>query len=81
MTQNSNGSYKVTGPHGTHAKGTTKKKAEAQVRLLNAIDHGWKPTGGEPPMSKKSEIAPTKENHAKSHGEFMVKIAKKNGMI
>jgi len=37
--------YSVTGPHGTKAKHTTKKKAERQVRLLNAVDHGWKPTG------------------------------------
>lgn len=33
-------------PNGVHAKRTTKAKAQAQVRLLNAIDHGWKPTGG-----------------------------------
>lgn len=26
-----------------HARGTTKQKAEAQVRLLNAQDHGFKP--------------------------------------
>lgn len=28
-----------------HAKSTTKAKAEAQVRLLNAVSHGFKPTG------------------------------------
>jgi len=38
-----NGKYSVSGPHGVHAKGTTKEKADAQVRLLNAVDHGWKP--------------------------------------
>jgi hypothetical protein len=37
------GQFSVTGPSGTHAKGTTKDKAEKQVRLLNAIDHGYKP--------------------------------------
>jgi hypothetical protein len=26
-----------------HAKGTTKAKAERQMRLLNAIDNGYKP--------------------------------------
>jgi hypothetical protein len=26
-----------------HSKETTKKKAEAQVKLLNAIDNGFKP--------------------------------------
>jgi len=25
-----------------HSKGTSKKRAEAQVKLLNAIDHGFK---------------------------------------
>jgi len=38
--------FKVTTPSGTHAKGTTKGKAKAQARLLNAIDHGWKPKKG-----------------------------------
>jgi len=39
------GKYRVSTPSAVHAKGTTKKKAEAQGRLLNAVDHGWKPTG------------------------------------
>lgn len=29
-----------------HAKATTKKKAESQIKLLNAIDHGFKPMSG-----------------------------------
>ena len=33
------GGYKVSTPGGTKAKRTTKKKAEAQRRLLNAIEH------------------------------------------
>jgi hypothetical protein len=37
------GKYKVKGPSGTHAKGTTKKKAEAQIRLLRMIEHGGTP--------------------------------------
>lgn len=37
------GKYKVSTPHGTKAKATTKKKAEAQKRLLNAVEHGWVP--------------------------------------
>lgn len=36
--------YEVRTPNAVHAKGTTKKKAEAQKRLLNAVEHGWKPT-------------------------------------
>ena len=43
VTKNSNGGYTVTGPRGVHAKNTTKEKAEAQQRLLNAIDHGFEP--------------------------------------
>lgn len=31
--------YEVRSPSGVRAKGTSKKKAEAQVRLLNAIEH------------------------------------------
>jgi hypothetical protein len=37
------GKVRVTGPSGVHAKASTKKNADAQVRLLNAIDHGYKP--------------------------------------
>ena len=37
--------YKVTSPHGTKAKKTTLRKAKAQIRLLQGIEHGWKPTG------------------------------------
>lgn len=44
-------SYQVSTPGGVKAKGTTKKKAEAQKRLLNAVEHGWKPT--EKPAKKK----------------------------
>jgi len=43
--------YRVSTPHGVRAKSTTKKKAEAQERLLNAMEHGWKPTGA--PAKKK----------------------------
>jgi len=38
------GGFKVSTPGGTKAKKTSKKKAEAQKRLLNAVEHGWKPT-------------------------------------
>jgi hypothetical protein len=37
--------YRVSTPSGTKAKGTTKAKAEAQKRLLNAVEHGFVPTG------------------------------------
>ena len=35
--------YKVTHGGKVSAKATTKKKAEKQKRLLNAVAHGWKP--------------------------------------
>jgi len=37
--------YRVSTPGGVKAKNTTKRKAMAQKRLLNAAEHGWKPTG------------------------------------
>lgn len=40
-----NGKYRVYTPNGVHAKATTKAKAQAQARLLNAVEHGWVPTG------------------------------------
>lgn len=67
MTKTSSGGYRVTGPHGVHAKNTTKAKAKAQVRLLNAVDHGWKPTGG-------------KGKYDDTHGEFCMSRARKNGV-
>jgi hypothetical protein len=39
------GKYSVHSPHGTKAKGTTLHKAKRQKRLLQAIKHGWRPTG------------------------------------
>jgi len=40
------GGYRVSTPGGVKSKKTTKKKAEAQKRLLRAVEHGWKPTKG-----------------------------------
>jgi len=47
MTRVGKNRYKVKNPESgeVHAKGTTKKKAEAQMRLLRAVKHGWRPTG------------------------------------
>ena len=40
-----NKKYKVSTPGGVKAKGTTKKKAASQKRLLNAIEHSdWRPS-------------------------------------
>jgi len=37
------GGYQVSTPNAVHAKRTTRGKATAQARLLNAIDHGFVP--------------------------------------
>lgn len=50
--------YRVSTPSGVKAKGTTREKAEAQERLLNAVEHGWKP-------SKK------KRHHSANDGSFL----------
>lgn len=39
------GKFRVRGPRGVHAKGTTKTRATRQARLIRAVEHGWKPTG------------------------------------
>ena len=39
------GKVRVSTPNGVKAKSTTPAKAERQKHLLNAVDHGWKPTG------------------------------------
>jgi len=38
------GGYQVRTPNAVHAKHTTMEKARKQERLLNAVEHGWKPT-------------------------------------
>jgi len=47
--------FRVSTPHGVKAKGTTKAKAESQKRLLNAVEHGWKPTGAPAKRKKKDK--------------------------
>ena len=36
--------FRVSTPGSVKAKSTTQAKAQAQKRLLNAIEHGFKPT-------------------------------------
>ncbi len=45
ITRLKGGKVRVSTPHGTKAKSTTMAKAKKQERLLNAVEHGWKPTG------------------------------------
>lgn len=42
VSKNRDGTYRVATPGGMKAGRTTKARAEAQQRLLNALDHGWK---------------------------------------
>ena len=37
--------YQVRTPNGIKGSKMTLKNARAQARMLNAIDHGWEPTG------------------------------------
>jgi len=37
--------YRVSSPHGVKSNKTTLRKAKAQIRLLQGVEHGWKPTG------------------------------------
>lgn len=46
LTPVGKGKVRVSTPHGTKAKATTPAKAKAQQRLLNAVEHGFKPTRG-----------------------------------
>jgi hypothetical protein len=43
MSRVKGGGYRVTSPSGTKAKRTSRSKAKKQIRLLNAVEHGWKP--------------------------------------
>ena len=47
--------YRVSTPSGVKAKHTTKKKAEAQARLLRGVEHGWVPTGAKARKSRKGK--------------------------
>ncbi|HEY5986806.1 MAG TPA: hypothetical protein VIV12_10575 [Streptosporangiaceae bacterium] len=38
------GAVRVSTPNMVHAKATTPEKAKRQARLLNAVEHGFKPT-------------------------------------
>lgn len=44
IRQTASGKFRVSTPSGVKAKATTKAKAEAQKRLIQGVEHGWKPT-------------------------------------
>ena len=45
MAKLKSGKVRVSGPSGVHAKSTSMKKAKRQIRLMQAVEHGFKPTG------------------------------------
>lgn len=57
ITSLGGGRCKVSTPHGTKAKNTSCGKARKQARLLNAVDHGWKPTGAKAHESARQVLA------------------------
>lgn len=60
------GTFEVLTPNAVHAKGTTEEKANAQIRLLNAVDHGWVPgkgDGGTMVHDKKGKVVRRKYDH------------------
>lgn len=44
-TKLKSGKVRVSTPGGVKSKGSTPLNAKHQVRLLNAVEHGFKPTG------------------------------------
>ena len=70
------GKYQVKTPGGVKAKGTTKAKAAAQQRLLNALEHnpGWKPTG------KKAAPKASTGMHKMPSGKMMSRAQMKKHM-
>jgi len=44
-TTKEEGGYTNRTPGGVKGRGMTLRNAKAQARLLNAVEHGWKPTG------------------------------------
>ena len=44
ITRLGGGKYRVSTPSGVKAKATSLRRAKGQKRLLQAVEHGWKPT-------------------------------------
>jgi len=45
MQKLKSGKVRVSTPGGVKSKGSTPTNAKRQRNLLNAVEHGWKPTG------------------------------------
>jgi len=66
------GDYSVASPHGTKAKSTTRANAEAQVRLLQAIEHN--------PDFKPRKRGRKQRHHSAPNGEFLDRLMDKFGV-
>ena len=60
------GKVRVSTPGGVKAKATTPAKAASQEKLLNAVEHGWKPTGA---PAKKRLPAKDRKKVSKKRGK------------
>ena len=52
VTTTKKNGYTNRTPGGVKGRGMTKKNAKAQKRLLNAVEHGWKPSGNQKKKEK-----------------------------
>jgi len=57
-TRKTKSGYTNSTPGGVKGRGMTKTNAARQKRLLNAVEHGWKPTGAPAKDLKKRVMAP-----------------------
>jgi len=62
------GKVSVSSPGGVKAKATTKEKAEAQVNLLRAVEHGFVPTGKKRRRGKPKTNAERRRTHKAKYG-------------
>lgn len=65
ITPTKGGKVKVTSPSGTKAESTTLRKAHKQIRLLNAIDHGYDPDKAPKAKKQKPKKRKRKKNEYK----------------
>jgi hypothetical protein len=56
MTKLKSGKVRVSTPGGVKSKGSTPTNAKRQRNLLNAVEHGWKPSGAPARDSIKKKV-------------------------
>lgn len=75
------GEYRVSTPGGVKAKGTTREKAKSQERLLNAVEHGYKPTGNPGEPMKKPGKKAVMPQHRMPDGSMMAGAKHPGGRV